>query len=370
MPPQPKCDPSLRAHPQGGRGDRDGLELLETTGQCSRPQACTLFMPRNPAPTFPKDASSSGLLSTPAACSPRSHRWLPGGRAEAQVRQATRPSRASRPEGLGPARLHRLSAPAQPVFKRSRPLYVLVQIKGKAFRFHLAVLPLQPQAASRVRAEAASSPRWPLGRGRAHKGGGRAASSGPPALLRARGAGSAPRTMPSRETQRYRLPCPAGAEVPLPARPGGCLCARRHRAKARRGHLRSDRCWSSVASGRVTRPCHFHLQSPPTPDTHVTVTAQLTTRLSRTRDGNPAVPALARGTRGVRGASGAERCRVGRGGDRGCPPRRAVRRQPCSRPFLPAASVLERARRHREAPQARGLSPASPTSALQGHADA
>lgn len=35
-------------------------------------------------------------------------------------------------------------------------------------------------AASRVRAEAASSPRWPLGRGRAHKGGGRAASSGPP----------------------------------------------------------------------------------------------------------------------------------------------------------------------------------------------
>lgn len=187
MPPQPKCDPSLRAHPQGGRGDRDGLELLETTGQCSRPQACTLFMPRNPAPTFPKDASSSGLLSTPAACSPRPRRWLPGGRAEAQVRQATRPSRASRPEGLGPARLHRLSAPAQPVFKRSRPLYVLVQIKGKAFRFHLAVLPLQPQAASRVRAEAASSPRWTLGRGRAHKGGGRAASSGPPALLRAEG---------------------------------------------------------------------------------------------------------------------------------------------------------------------------------------
>lgn len=124
---------------------------------------------------------SCSLLPTPL---PLAARRVGGGTGQAGHPPLTR---ASQPEGLGPARLHRLSAPAQPVFKRSRPLYVLVQIKGKAFRFHLAVLPLQPQAASCVRAEAASSPRWPLGRGRAHKGGGRAASSGLPALLRAEG---------------------------------------------------------------------------------------------------------------------------------------------------------------------------------------
>lgn len=336
--------------------------------------------------------SAAGLKPAPSSCPeilPPPSRRTPAPRAcSALLQPAPHAPTAGCPAGGRRHRSGRPPAPHESLSARgARPRQASQALSSCAASFQKKSPPLRSStdqrksvplpsrssatsAASRVRAEAASSPRWTLGRGRAHKGGGRAASSRPPALLRARGAGSAPRTMPSRETQRYRLPCPAGAEVPPPARLGGCLCARRHRAKARRGHLRSDRCWSSVASGRVTRPCHFHLQSPPTPDTHVTVTAQLTTRLSRTRDGNPAVPALARGTRGVRGASGAERCRVGRGGDRGCPPRRAVRRQPCSRPFLPAASVLERARRHREAPQARGLSPASPTSALQGHADA
>lgn len=117
-PPQLKCEPRPRAHPQGGRGDRDGLGLLETSRQCSTP--------RNPAPTFPKD-------TTPRACSPL-------------LRPDPHASLSQR--GSAPTSPHRLSAPGQPVFKRSFSLYVLLQIKEEVLRFYVNCKPRESEAAS------------------------------------------------------------------------------------------------------------------------------------------------------------------------------------------------------------------------------
>lgn len=121
----------------------------------SRRPACTLFLPRNPAPSSP-GRQPLGLLSTPAAQSPRAlHRWLLTGRAR---QGQAGPGRVRQ----GQAGSGRAAPPAWQAAARFslRGLLQIKEARSAFIRFYLCHYDL-------VRAEAASSPCWTLGRGRA-----------------------------------------------------------------------------------------------------------------------------------------------------------------------------------------------------------
>lgn len=153
--------------------------------------------------------SAAGLKPAPSSCPeilPPPSRRTPAPRAcSALLQPAPHAPTAGCPAGGRRHRSGRPPAPHESLSARgARPRQASQALSSCAASFQKKSPPLRSStdqrksiplpsrssatsAASRVRAEAASSPRWTLGRGRAHKGGGRAASSGLPALLRAEG---------------------------------------------------------------------------------------------------------------------------------------------------------------------------------------